>query len=69
MVENYLNYCLQKTFIFGDLARLDENAPTKLALHEAIRKTNKPQERPKTTLLIVINEQLQQINISKSVFS
>ena len=39
---------------FGHITRLDENAPAKLALYEAICDTQRPQGSPKTTLLAVI---------------
>ena len=46
---------------FGHIARLDENAPAKLALYEAIRVTKHPRGRQKTTLLKTIQKQLQDL--------
>ena len=48
---------------FGHIARLDENAPAKVALYDAIRHTTKPRGRPKTNLINTIEKQLKQINI------
>ena len=49
---------------FGHIARLDDNAPAKLSLYEAIRKTRKPQGKPITTLLSTIHKQLKTIEIN-----
>ena len=49
---------------FGHVARLDDKAPAKLALYEAIRKTKHPQGRQKTTLIGTIKKQLEQLGIS-----
>lgn len=46
---------------FGHIARLDDNAPAKLALYEAIRVTKHPRGRQKTTLLKTIQKQLQDL--------
>ena len=48
---------------FGHIARLDENAPAKLALYEAIRVTKHPRGRQKNTLLGTIDKQLQNLCI------
>ena len=47
----------------GHIARLDKNAPAKVALYEAITYTIKPRGRPKTNLINTIEKQLKQINI------
>ena len=48
---------------FGHIARLDEKAPAKVALYEAIRTVAIPPGRPKTTLLGVIRQQLKELRI------
>jgi len=48
----------------GHVARLDDSAPAKKALYEALRPCKKPKGRPKTTLLNTIDKNLKQRNIS-----
>ncbi|PIK38891.1 testis secretory pathway calcium transporting ATPase [Apostichopus japonicus] len=49
---------------FGDVARLQEDAPAKVALREALRHTAKSVGRPVTTLLGKIKSQFKDININ-----
>ncbi|XP_071841678.1 uncharacterized protein [Apostichopus japonicus] len=49
---------------FGHVARLQEDAPAKVALREALRHTAKPVGRPVTTLLGKIKSQFKDININ-----
>jgi len=48
----------------GHVARLDEKAPAKLALYEALRPCKKPRGRPVTTLLNTLKKDLKNIDIS-----
>ncbi|PIK59166.1 hypothetical protein BSL78_03912 [Apostichopus japonicus] len=49
---------------FGHVARLQEDAPAKIALREALRHTAKPVGRPVTTLLGKIKSQFKDVNIN-----
>lgn len=49
---------------FGHIARLQNDAPAKIALQEALRPSKKPRGRPVTTLLGTIKSQLNHININ-----
>ena len=49
---------------FGHVSRLNDDAPSKLALREALRYTKKPRGRPVTTLLGTLKSQLKGRNIN-----
>ena len=49
---------------FGHVSRLNDDAPAKLALREALRYTKKPRGRPVTTLLGTLKSQLKGRNIN-----
>ena len=49
---------------FGNVARLHDEAPAKIALHEALRHIKKPRGRQTTTLIGTLNKQLLDLNIS-----
>ncbi len=46
----------------GHLMRLPEESPTRLALEEALRIVKRPQGRPKTTWISMMNGELKKIN-------
>ena len=46
---------------FGHNARLDEKAPAKVALYEAIRPVKRPKGKPSNTLLLTSKKQLKEL--------